>query len=296
MEFLRKTDFPVYVYASMGSSTGEGVKSRFSGEKENILTRSKKVLCYKISCHFRTGMGGDGQNVDWKKRKKEMTGTIVNTCTILAGSLIGSILKKGIKENQQNALYTAMGLAATGLGINAVVQNMPKSIYPVLFIVSLALGSLVGTAIDIDGKFQKLTEKLSVGQLSRGLSTGILLFCIGTLSILGPVQSALYGDHTYLFTNAALDFVTSMVLASTYGIGMALTAPVLFCWQGAIYAAACMLGNFMTADMMTELSVVGGFLIAGSGLSILNIRDCKTMNMLPALVIPPVFCWTVGFF
>ncbi len=188
-----------------------------------------------------------------------MTGTIVNTCTILAGSLIGSILKKGIKENQQNALYTAMGLAATGLGINAVVQNMPKSIYPVLFIVSLALGSLVGTAIDIDGKFQKLTEKLSVGQLSRGLSTGILLFCIGTLSILGPVQSALYGDHTYLFTNAALDFVTSMVLASTYGIGMALTAPVLFCWQGAIYAAACMLGNFMTADMMTELSVVGRF-------------------------------------
>ncbi len=165
-----------------------------------------------------------------------MTGTIVNTCTILAGSLIGSIFKKGIREEQQNALYTAMGLAATGLGINAVVRNMPNSRYPVLFIVSLALGSLIGTSIDIDGRFQRLTEKLSAGQLGRGLSTGILLFCIGTLSILGPIQSALYGDHTYLFTNAALDFVTSMVLASTYGIGMALTAVVLFCWQGAIYA------------------------------------------------------------
>lgn len=225
-----------------------------------------------------------------------MIGTIVNTCTILTGSIIGSVLKKGIQEKQQNALYTAMGLAAAGLGINAVVQNMPKSNYPVLFIVSLALGSLLGTMIDMEGKFQRLADRLSVGQLSKGLSTGILLFCIGTLSILGPIQSALYGDHTYLFTNATLDFVTSMVLASTYGIGMVLSAGVLFCWQGAIYLLALVLGNFMTADMMTELSIVGGFLIASSGLSILNIKDCKTMNMLPSLVIPVVFCWVMGLF
>ena len=225
-----------------------------------------------------------------------MIGTIVNTCTILAGSVIGSVLKKGIRKEQQNALYTAMGLAATGLGINAVVQNMPDSNYPVLFIVSLALGSLLGTMLDIEGRFKKLTDRLSVGELSRGLSTGILLFCIGTLSILGPIQSALYGDHTYLFTNATLDFVTSMVLASTYGIGMALSAGVLFYWQGLIYVCALALGNFMTADMMTELSIVGGFLIASSGLSILNIKDCKTMNMLPSLVIPVAFCWVMGLF
>ena len=225
-----------------------------------------------------------------------MIGTIVNTCTILAGSVIGSVLKKGIRKEQQNALYTAMGLAATGLGINAVVQNMPDSNYPVLFIVSLALGSLLGTMLDIEGRFKKLTDRLSVGELSRGLSTGILLFCIGTLSIQGPIQSALYGDHTYLFTNATLDFVTSMVLASTYGIGMALSAGVLFCWQGLIYVCALALGNFMTADMMTELSIVGGFLIASSGLSILNIKDCKTMNMLPSLVIPVAFCWVMGLF
>ena len=219
-----------------------------------------------------------------------MTGTIVNTCTILAGSALGSIFKKGIRKEQQDALYTAMGLAATGLGINAVVQNMPDSRYPVLFIVSLALGSLIGTFLNIDGRFQKLTERFSAGQLSKGLSTGILLFCIGTLSILGPIQSALYGDHTYLFTNATLDFVTSMVLASTYGIGMALAAAVLFCWQGAIYVIALNLGNFMTADMM------GGFLIASSGVSILNIKDCRTMNMLPSLAVPILFCWASGFF
>ena len=225
-----------------------------------------------------------------------MLGTIVNTATILTGSVIGSVFKKGIKETHQTALFNAMGLAAAGLGINSIVQNMPKSNYPVLFIVSLALGSLIGTSLELDTRFQKLADRFSVGQLSKGLSTGILLFCIGTLSILGPIQSALNGDNTYLFTNATLDLVTSMVLASTYGIGMALTAPVLFCWQGGIYLLAKLLGAFMTTDMMTELSIVGGFLIASSGISILGIKDCKTMNMLPALGIPIAFCWAVSLF
>lgn len=225
-----------------------------------------------------------------------MIGTIANTCTILLGSIIGSVFKKSIKKEHQDALFTAMGLAATGLGINAVVQNMPNSSYPVLFIASLAIGSLLGTIIDIDSHFQHLADRLSVGQLSRGLSTGILLFCIGTMSILGPINAALNQDYTYLFTNATLDFVTSMVLASTYGIGMVLTAPVLFCWQGSIYLLAKLLGNFMSADMLTELSIVGGFLIASSGISILNIKNIKTMNMLPALAVPIVFCAIIGMF
>ncbi|MBR5534740.1 MAG: DUF554 domain-containing protein [Ruminiclostridium sp.] len=225
-----------------------------------------------------------------------MLGTIVNTGTILAGSIIGSVFKKGLQEKHQTVLFNAMGLAACGLGINAVVQNMPDSNFPVLFIVSLALGGLLGTAWDLENRFQRLADRFSKGELSKGLSTGILLFCIGTLSILGPIQSALYGDNTYLFTNATLDFVTSMVLASTYGIGIALTAAVLFCWQGSIYLLATFLGPFMTADMMTELSIVGGFLIACSGLSILNIKDCKTMNMLPALAIPLIFCGILSFF
>ena len=215
-----------------------------------------------------------------------MIGTIVNTGTILAGSLLGSLLRKGIQEKYRNALYTAMGLAATGLGINAVVQNMPNSTFPVLFILSLALGSFLGTVLNLDGGFQRLTARFSSGNLGQGLSTGILLFCIGTLSILGPIQSALYGDNTYLFTNATLDFVTSMVLASTSGIGMALAAPVLFLWQGAIYLFAGMLTDLVTTELMTEISIVGGFLIASSGISILGLKDCKTLNMLPSLLVP----------
>ncbi|MGM9593680.1 MAG: DUF554 domain-containing protein [Candidatus Onthomonas sp.] len=216
-----------------------------------------------------------------------MLGTIVNTCCILTGSVVGSLVKRGLKPEYQSVLFTATGLAATGLGINSVVQNMPDSQYPVLFIVSLALGGLLGTALDLNGKFQALTNRGSgTGKLGEGLSTAILLFCIGTLSILGPINSALYGDNTFLFTNATLDLVTSMVLASTYGIGIAIAAGVLFCWQGSIYVLATLLGSFLTEAMMTEISIVGGFLIASSGLGILGIKDCKTLNLLPSLLVP----------
>lgn len=226
-----------------------------------------------------------------------MLGTIVNTGTILIGSLVGSVIRKGIKDEYKDALFNAMGLAAAGLGINAVVQNMPKSNYPVLFIAALAIGSLLGTILNIDGRFQKLTERLSgKSRLGEGLSTGILLFCIGTLSILGPINSALYGDNTYLFTNATLDLVTSCVLASAYGIGMTITAGVLFLWQGSIYLLACLLGDFMSADMMTEISIVGGFLIASSGISILKIKEIKTLNMLPCLLVPVLFFAIKGLF
>ena len=215
-----------------------------------------------------------------------MIGTIVNTGTILAGSLIGSVIRKGIKEKYQNALYNAMGLAAAVLGINAVVGNLPDSQYPVLFIPSLAAGSLLGTMADLDGRFQSFVGKFSSSNLGQGLSTGILLYCIGTLSILGPIQSAINHDHTYLFTNATLDFVTSMVLASTYGIGMALAAVVLFLWQGSIYLSAGLLSGFISPELMSEVSIVGGVLIFSSGLSILGIKDCKALNMLPSLLVP----------
>ncbi|NLL78760.1 MAG: DUF554 domain-containing protein [Clostridiales bacterium] len=248
-----------------------------------------------------------------------MLGTITNTACILTGSVAGSLIRKGIKKEYSGALYNAMGLAAAGLGINAVVQNMPKSNYPVLFIASLAAGSLLGTILRLDERFNSLADKFGKrdgrepdekkestpgapeakiqpekANLGKGLSTAVLLFCIGTLSILGPVNSALYGDNTYLFTNATLDLVTSTVLASTYGIGIALAAPILFLWQGAIYLLTLFLGGFITTDMMTEISIVGGFLIASSGLSILNIKDCKTLNMLPSLFVPVIFLVVKG--
>lgn len=242
-----------------------------------------------------------------------MIGTIVNTAAIVAGSTIGSIAKKGLGEKYQDILFCAMGLAATGLGLHSVVEGMNASVYPVLFIISLAIGGVVGCAIDIDGRFNRLTERLSRGRkkpapgksgaaestrsanLSRGLSTGIVLYCFGTLSILGPINSALYGDETFLFTNATLDFVTSIVLASSFGIGMALAGAVLFCWQGSIFLLAQWLAPLMTADLMTEITIVGGFLIMASGLSILKIKEISVMNLLPSLLVPPIWFAIVPF-
>ena len=219
-----------------------------------------------------------------------MIGTIVNAACILVGSLAGGLLKKLMSERLSEALFSAMGLAAFLLGVNAVVQNMPNSSYPVLFIASLALGGAVGSALRLSDRMERLTNRKGDGRLGEGLVTGCLLFCIGTLSILGPVQSALYGDETFLFTNAMLDLVTSAVLASTYGVGMALAAGVLFAWQGAIYALTLLLGDFISATMMTELSIVGGALIVMSGLSILKVKDFKTLDFLPALAVPIAWC------
>lgn len=217
-----------------------------------------------------------------------MIGTIANTATILAGSLVGSRLKSGLGEKYKEALMNGMGLAATLLGVNSVVQAMPESRYSVLFIVSLAVGGVLGTAISLDILFQKAVNRLPLAggsELGKGLSTAILLFCAGTLSILGPMESALKGDNTYLFTNAVLDGITSTVLASTFGIGIALAALVLFCWQGAIYLLAGAIAPYVTSDLLTELSLVGGALIFSSGLGILGIKQIKTLNYLPALAV-----------
>lgn len=218
-----------------------------------------------------------------------MIGTLVNTATIIVGTIAGVWLKKGIKEEYQAALFTAMGFAATALGVNAIAQHMPKSDYPVLFIISLAIGGLVGSMLNLDERFNQLVGKFGHSELSKGLSTAILLFCVGTLSILGPIESALHNNHTYLLTNATLDLVTSMVLATTYGMGIMASAAVLFVWQGSIYLGAKYLEPFLTPELMTEISIIGGILIFASGLSILGIRDSKTINMLPALFVPVIW-------
>lgn len=219
-----------------------------------------------------------------------MLGTIVNAGTILTGSFIGSFVSRGISDKYKDALFNALGLATIGLGANAVVTNMPKSQYPVLFIAALAVGTVIGTWLDIDAKFHKLLEKAKGGsKLAEGLSTAILLFCIGTLSILGPIESRLNGNNTYLFTNATLDFVASTILSSAYGFGIALAAVVLFIWQGSIYFFAGLIAPYMTPALMAEISLLGGIFLMSSGVSILKMADCKTLNMLPALLLPPLW-------
>ena len=167
-----------------------------------------------------------------------MLGTIVNTICIVIGSTAGSIMRRRIDSTIQTALFNAMGIVTLALGANMAVQNLPKSQYPVLFIVSIALGSVIGFKLDIAGKIERYAARHNASRLAEGLTTSCLLYCIGTLSIVGPVLSAVYGNNTYLYTNATLDLVSSAVFAATYGWGIMLGALVLFCWQGSIYAVA----------------------------------------------------------
>lgn len=231
-----------------------------------------------------------------------MIGTIVNTTTIVVGTIVGSLLHRGIKEKYKTTLYDALGLASLAIGLNATITNFPKSQYPVLFIVSIAIGGVVGTALDINGRFHRLVDRHNTQQpatntqhpapntphstLADGLSTAILLYCIGPLSMLGPVISALKGDNTFLYTNATLDFISSTIFAATYGMGMVLAAPVLFCWQGMFWLVAHLSSTAVSEALMAELLIVGGLLITGSGLALLNLKDCKTLNLLPSLLVP----------
>ena len=218
-----------------------------------------------------------------------MLAIIFNALAAIIGSAIGAIARKGIKEKYINVLNTAMGLAALVLGINVAMTNMGNSKYPVLFIFCLSLGGLLGTVLKLDQRMENATRRMSTSNLVEGITTGVLLCCVGTLSMMGPVLSALYGDNTYLMTAATLNLVTMIVLASSYGFGTAVTGIVIFVWQASIYGIAKVSQTFISEQLITEVSVVGGVLIAASGLGVLNIKDCKTINLLPALVMPMLF-------
>ena len=219
-----------------------------------------------------------------------MLGTIVNTICIIVGASVGGLIKRAIGERYKAILFNAMGVACIILGCNASLSHMANSKYPILFIMSLAIGGIIGTALRLDESIKHVLEKGGGSNMAQGVTTASLLFCIGTLSIVGPVLSALKGDNTFLFTNATLDLFSSALLATTFGFCIILAAPILFCWQGSIYLIAKYLSNsFFSSELIDELSIVGGSLILCTALSLLNIKDCKTLNLIPSLFIPILF-------
>lgn len=218
-----------------------------------------------------------------------MYAIIINAVAIIIGSAIGALFQRGISEKYVNVLNTAMGLCAITLGANVAMESMQKSEYPVLFIFCLSIGGLIGTLLKMDQRMDRATRSISATNLAEGITTAILLCCVGTLAMMGPVMSALYDDNTYLMTAATLNFVTVLVLASSYGFGIALTAIAVFVWMSSIYGIALLSQSLISHELITEVSLVGGILITASGLGILHIKDCKTINLLPALFMPILF-------
>lgn len=217
-----------------------------------------------------------------------MWGTFFNVGMIFLGSAVGSIFKKGLGARYHRIVMQALGLCALMIGLNSTLTNMQKSQLPVLFIVSLVTGGVIGQALKLEDRFDQLTARLGGSRASSGLSTGILLFCVGSLSILGPFEAALNHNYTYLLTNGLLDGITSIILASAYGWVIALCGVVLLIWQGSLYLCALFFASAISPALMAEVSIVGGILIFVAGLNILKLTKISVLNLLPSLLIPPL--------
>lgn len=225
-----------------------------------------------------------------------MYGTIFNDSMIVVGSVIGNLFKSKLAPKFQTVLMEALGLAAVMIGIHTVIEPLDKSTLPVLFIISLAIGGILGTVWDLQGHFDRIVQRFTNSELSAGLATAVLLFCFGSLSILGPINAALDHDYSFLLTNGVLDLITSIVLGAAYGLGIAWGAVVLLGWQGSLYVLALVFRSALSPALLNELMIVGGVLIFASGLSVLEIKKINTLNFLPALLVPPLVLGLLHFF
>lgn len=218
-----------------------------------------------------------------------MIGILVNCGTVIGGSILGAVLKKGIPEEYKEILMQTMGLIVSIMGISFAVNGICNSIYHVLFIISLAIGALIGQKLNLEDKLNHIAKQRYENSLIEGLSTAILLFCVGTFAILGPIESFLNGDNTMLYTNAMVCGIASVIFASTYGIGIIISAVILFLEESLIYLSTSILSVYLTPCLLNEMSIIGGVLILCSGFNILNLKKIKVLNLLPALFIPAIF-------
>lgn len=229
-----------------------------------------------------------------------MLGNYVNTIAIIVGCLIGLIVKKGLKDKYKTIVMQGIGLSVLFIGVTTSVGGMlnPKS-EPILFIISIVIGGIIGELIGIENALEKLgaylQKKVGKGEhnIAQGFVTASLIFCVGTMAIIGSLDSGLRDNHNMLFAKSVLDGVTSMILTTTLGIGVIFSAGAVFVYQGAIVLFANFLEPFLTTDVIREMSIVGGILIASIGLNVLEIKKIKTANLLPSIVIPVIFYFVV---
>lgn len=169
-------------------------------------------------------------------------------------------------------------------------------------ILSLVIGAIIGEAINIDkqmNRFGKWAEKklgFSEGNFSKGFVTASILFCTGSMSIVGSLESGLQGNHEMLFAKAILDGVITIVFASQLGIGVAFSAVPVFLYEGSIALGATFMKGLLTEEIITEMSAVGSLLIAGIGFNFMEIKEIKVANLIPAIFLPWLFIVIEGFF
>ncbi len=222
-----------------------------------------------------------------------MIGTLVNVAAVMAGSLVGILFKSRLPDRFIKIFFQVIGLFTLYLGISMAL----KSTHVLQMVFSLIIGAIVGESLHLDRGLEKLADKMKKRfkskneRFSDGLLTAFLLYCMGSLTILGAMEEGMTGDPHLLLIKSLMDGVSSIALASGLGIGVLFSAVPLLIFQGGITLLAMWLGDFFPVVMVTELSAVGGILLLGLGIDILGIKKIKVINMLPALVVIVILIW-----
>lgn len=222
-----------------------------------------------------------------------MLGVLVNTAAIIAGSLVGIMLKKGLPERISKMLTAAIGLAVVYIGIDGMMSGENT----LVLVLSMVIGAVIGTALDLDSRLEALGKKIE-GRFKGGENTKIaegfvsatLLFCVGAMAIVGALQSGLTGNHETQYTKAILDLISAAILASTMGWGVMLAAVSVFVLQGSVVLLAQLVEPYLNSYVIGEMTCAGSVLILALALNILGITKIKLMNLLPAMFVPILLC------
>ncbi len=223
-----------------------------------------------------------------------MIGVLANTFTVLLGSCLGLLLKKGIPDAVSDTVMKALGLCTLIIGISGALTGENT----LILILSMAIGTLIGAWLDIDTRFSHCVEKIeskyrkSGGKASaaEGFIAASLVFCVGAMTIVGSLQAGISGDNRMLFTKSILDLISSFVFASAMGIGVVFSAGFVFVFQGSLVMLSQFAAPFLTDPIITEMTAAGSIVILALGLNLTGITKLKIMNFLPAVVLPILLC------
>jgi uncharacterized protein len=217
-----------------------------------------------------------------------MLGTIVNCVAIIAGGLVGLLFKNGIPDRYNQTVMQAVGLSVLLVGLKTAIVSDDL----LVIIISLAIGGLAGEWIGIEDRLEQLGKFLEKkftkgsGGFAQGFVTASLIYCVGSMAIVGSLESGLSGNHATLFAKSCLDGIVSIILSSSLGMGVLFSAVPVLLYQGSITLMATVLKPLLVPAVITQMSGVGGLLILGIGMNMLREKKIKVGNMLPAIFIP----------
>ncbi len=222
-----------------------------------------------------------------------MLGTLINAAAVVIGSIVGVLIHTKLPKKLTTTAFQAIGLFTIFLGISMALKTQNF----LIMIFSIVLGSLVGEILDIDswvnrfGEYLKKKLNSKESNFSEGFVTAFLLFCMGSMTILGAIEEGLGNPPNLLLSKSVLDGFSSIALASSLGVGVLFSALPLLIFQGGITLFAAALQDVLTLTLINEVTAVGGLLLIGLGISILEIKEIKVLNMMPSLLVAALFVY-----